>query len=430
MNEKELLKLTPGELIDLGICPTCFNHKHNGALYGDNSEKLIYEDKDIECFFVSNPRSDGHMCISTIQHYHDLSEAPDYINEKIIRFAKQFIIIIKEVYHCERVYMCTMCDGLNNHYHIQLIPRYSYEKRGSINFVKERHTYVYDEEKLIKVKESINEYVELKTNGIIHYQNKSNLIASKLIEDNIPYYILQNILKYNCKDIYTNYKSIIICYSNSPYPIWVWCKQPFHKDDLLLISNILKSDYISKGKYNFILSEELLNELKKIDSIYNNLTLKMELLSYKLTKMNTINHKSDGYMAQATYEDIDDLTIINKNSYFEIEGYEFSLKECKEKVIEQIKKDELYVWVNNENKIVSTTSKSINKNYVKVGSVYTLSQHRRKGYAINLVYQVTKLLLENHLIPILYTDSKYEASNECYKKIGYQQIGKLLNIEN
>ena len=46
---------------------------------------IIYEDKDIECFFVGNPRADGHMCISSINHYHDLSEAPDYVNEKIIR---------------------------------------------------------------------------------------------------------------------------------------------------------------------------------------------------------------------------------------------------------------------------------------------------------------------------------------------------------
>ena len=158
MDEKELLKLTPGELTDLGICPTCFNKKHNGALYGDNSDKLLYEDCDIECFFVGNPRADGHMCISTQQHYHDLSEAPDRINEKIIRFAKQFMIIIKEVFSCERVYMCTMCDGPNNHYHIQLIPRYDYEKRGSKNFVKERRPYVFDKAKFDKVKELIAAY--------------------------------------------------------------------------------------------------------------------------------------------------------------------------------------------------------------------------------------------------------------------------------
>lgn len=158
MNREELLKLSPGELVDLGICPTCFNRENGGALYGYNSDKLLYEDEDIECFFVGNPRADGHMCISTIEHYHDMSEAPDHINEKIIRFAKRFMQIIREVYGCERVYMCTMCDGPNNHYHIQLIPRYSHEKRGSGNFVKPRKAYELDKDKLEKCRELIKEY--------------------------------------------------------------------------------------------------------------------------------------------------------------------------------------------------------------------------------------------------------------------------------
>ncbi|MBR2381205.1 MAG: HIT family protein [Clostridia bacterium] len=158
--KEELMQITPGELTDLGICPTCFNREHGGAIYGDNADKMLYEDEDIECFFVGAPRSEGHMCISTMEHYHDMSEAPDCLNEKIIRFAKQFMVIIKDVYGCERVYMCTMCDGPNNHYHIQLIPRYSYEKRGSTNFVKQRKAYIYDAEKLNKVRKAIEDYSE------------------------------------------------------------------------------------------------------------------------------------------------------------------------------------------------------------------------------------------------------------------------------
>ncbi|MBR2983924.1 MAG: HIT family protein [Clostridia bacterium] len=159
MKKEDLLKLSPGELTDLGICPTCFNRENGGALYGDNSDKMIYEDEDIECFFVGNPRAEGHLCISTMTHYHDMSEAPDFLNEKIIRFAKRLMVIIKEVFSCERVYMCTMCDGPNNHYHIQLIPRYAYEKRGSGNFVKPRSVYVYNREKLERVKALLKESI-------------------------------------------------------------------------------------------------------------------------------------------------------------------------------------------------------------------------------------------------------------------------------
>ena len=159
MKKEDLLKLSPGELTDLGICPTCFNRENGGSLYGDNSDKMIYEDEDIECFFVGNPRAEGHLCISTMTHYHDMSEAPDFLNEKIIRFAKRLMVIIKEVFSCERVYMCTMCDGPNNHYHIQLIPRYAYEKRGSGNFVKPRSVYVYNREKLERVKALLKESI-------------------------------------------------------------------------------------------------------------------------------------------------------------------------------------------------------------------------------------------------------------------------------
>lgn len=158
MSNNDFFSLTPAELVDRGICPTCFNRTHGGALYGDNHDTLLYEDKDIECFFVKNPRALGHMCISTMEHYHDMSEAPDHINEKIVRYAKQFMRILCEVYGCERVYLCTMCDGPNNHYHVQLIPRYCYEKRGSRNFVKKRKNYVFDEEKFRKVKTLIEEY--------------------------------------------------------------------------------------------------------------------------------------------------------------------------------------------------------------------------------------------------------------------------------
>lgn len=64
--------------------------------------------------------------------------------------------VLKEVYESESVYLCTMCDGPMNHFHIQLIPRYSFEKRGSKNFVKPRFDYIENKEKLIKLRERLN----------------------------------------------------------------------------------------------------------------------------------------------------------------------------------------------------------------------------------------------------------------------------------
>ena len=159
LKDSEIIKLIKENIIsikdfvDSGICPTCFDNEHNFLLYGDKKDKLLYEDNLFECFLVGNPRANGHTAISTKKHYKDMLEIDDEICQKIFVLAKRTMIAIKRVYKCESVYLCTMCDGPMNHFHLQLIPRYSFEKRGSKNFVKDRMQYIEDKEKINKIRE-------------------------------------------------------------------------------------------------------------------------------------------------------------------------------------------------------------------------------------------------------------------------------------
>lgn len=153
-------KITPSMLTDKGICPTCYNKEHNYCLYGDNKDKMLYENNLFECFLVGNPRADGHTIISSKKHYKDMLEIPDDLCKEIFIFAKRIMIILKEVYSAESIYLCTMCDGLMNHFHVQLIPRYSFEQRGSKNFVKERKQYIEDKEKIMKIRELLKNLKE------------------------------------------------------------------------------------------------------------------------------------------------------------------------------------------------------------------------------------------------------------------------------
>ena len=160
-NEKivEMIKLGEvgaRELTDSGICPTCFNKDNAHILYGDISDKILFEDDDIECFLVGNPRANGHCAISTKKHYKDMMDIDDEICNKVFLFSKKVMNLIKEIYKSESVYLCTMCDGPMNHFHVQLIPRYSFEKRGSKNFVKERFDYVYAQEKVEELRKRLN----------------------------------------------------------------------------------------------------------------------------------------------------------------------------------------------------------------------------------------------------------------------------------
>ncbi len=143
------------DLIDNGICPTCFDKENNHVVYGDNRDKILYEDEDFLCMLVSNPRCNGHTMISTKKHYKDMMEIDDQICMKVFLLAKKLMQIIKEVYQAESVYLCTMCDGPMNHFHLQLIPRYQDEKRGSKNFVKPRMPYIENQEKIKLIREKL-----------------------------------------------------------------------------------------------------------------------------------------------------------------------------------------------------------------------------------------------------------------------------------
>ena len=142
-------------MTDSGICPTCFDKENNGILYGDNTKRLIYEDDDFLVLLIPNPRCDGHTIISSKKHYKDMLELDNDLVSKGFVLAKKVMNVIKEVYQCESVYLCTMCDGLMNHFHVQLIPRYQDEERGSKNFVKKRKEYIEDFEKVKKLREKL-----------------------------------------------------------------------------------------------------------------------------------------------------------------------------------------------------------------------------------------------------------------------------------
>ena len=269
----------------------------------------------------------------------------------------------------------------------------------------------------------------MKNTALQHYTFEGKGELANIVDEVITYSVLRNILHYPCTDIFTNGQSVIICYSNAPYPIWVWCKRPFDEQDVQAVVHTLKTHYLEKGNYRFIISEDLLDEIAKIDNMFSNMTTRLELLSYELKNIKKIDYPCAGQMQKATMEQLDALASMYKDACYEMEMHDFTMEHCKATVTGMIQNDNLFFWVNDENKIVATVAKSTDGNYAKIAFVYTLPEHRRKGYAINLVHTFSQMLLDDGLIPILYTNGGYVASNECYKKIGYVQVGKLVDVE-
>lgn len=87
-----------------------------------------------------------------------------------------------------------------------------------------------------------------------------------------------------------------------------------------------------------------------------------------------------------------------------------------------------FVWRNDMGKIVCMASYSITDGQAKVSHVYTPLEERKKGYASNLIYNITNVLLAKNLTPCLYTDYNYLPSNKAYMNVGYKDNGVLINF--
>jgi len=149
------MRETVQSLQEKGICPSCYNFKH-GGIYSDFTGRMLYEDDMLYCFLEEKPRSVGHTIILVKEHYHDMSDVPDDVCTTVYLLAKKVMNVLKSVLEVERVYLCTMCDGKANHFHIQLIPRHPDTPIGSINFVKKREGYVENKSYISKIREALS----------------------------------------------------------------------------------------------------------------------------------------------------------------------------------------------------------------------------------------------------------------------------------
>lgn len=81
-----------------------------------------------------------------------------------------------------------------------------------------------------------------------------------------------------------------------------------------------------------------------------------------------------------------------------------------------------------DDKYVSMANISqISLGYARINSVYTPVKHRSKGYATDLMTQLSTKLIADYLVPVLYTDEANPISNRVYRKVGYVKTGRIIS---
>lgn len=121
-----------------GTCPTCAAAAGQDV-YPPAAGRIFHEDDLCLCMLEQYPRNPGHSILLIKPHYEDLLHLPPDAATALWPVLHCAGHALKAHLAAEKVYLCTMCDGVRNHLHFQLIPRLPGDAiKGSRLFVKER----------------------------------------------------------------------------------------------------------------------------------------------------------------------------------------------------------------------------------------------------------------------------------------------------
>ena len=220
----------------------------------------------------------------------------------------------------------------------------------------------------------------------------------------------------------TNY---IIGRGNKQYPIWIWTKDNIEEKVVKEIETVLKNEYLLDSNNNVTCKKELFPYLNKD---FPNNSDYHEIASLTCKKLNPVE-LSIGYIDRANYGDktlLANYWIANCEEIYKDKKVTF--QESLIEVDEWIKRDNFFVWRNGTGKAVSIASVNIINDEAIISHVFTPKEERKKGYCKSLIHERTKEIMENNLVPLLYTDHLYKVSNHTYSKLGYEERCVLINI--
>ena len=229
-------------------------------------------------------------------------------------------------------------------------------------------------------------------------------------------------------ELYSDEDNYIICRGSKKWPTWIWTKDNFDKTKINELEELIKLYLTDNDRDKFTCKKELYDLL--LERNFCNLNkddyFEMGFLICHKTKQPKI---CDGVLSKPTEND---RSILEKYWYddnIEMNGADpITMEQAKKDVNEFLMDDKFYILRNAKGKIVCMVSYGIIGNQAKLNHVYTPVEERKKGYAANLIYLMTNSLLEQGLVPLLYTDYNYIPSNKAYINAGYEDTGILINF--
>lgn len=268
------------------------------------------------------------------------------------------------------------------------------------------------------------------------YEFAENVVDTGVFkEDELTFAVLAAIVNNKSTFVITDHDKFVICYSAPPFPAWLWTDENISESEKEEIWQLCSQEKILPGmvgRYNitgynmkYDMAEYFMEKAKEEQL---ELAITMNMYVYECESTHKPKRADDGFKTNMVEADLDDVAKFIWQFKQDI-GTDLEEPEaCRKHAMDLIGKENFFLWKNAEGKNVAMCNYNVEGKLARVGLVFCKTEERRKGYAENLVYEVTKLVQEKGFRPVLYTNADYAASNACYRKVGYEQRGSLCSL--
>lgn len=258
--------------------------------------------------------------------------------------------------------------------------------------------------------------------------------SQEFLKDVDKYQIMMKNFTNPLLQLYSDESNYVICRGENQYPVWIWTKDNVDSSILIEIEQAIRIFLLDNGKTKFTCKEEIYESLL-LDG-FNEINTKDEEDYFKLGFLKCLKTtdllKEEVMFDRPNKNDLDVLTnyIYEFNNMMgdNIKDSGFTKEQAFKKAKDFINENTAYVLRNVEGKIVSMAHYVVSGKYGKIGAVFTEDNERGKGYAAYLIKKISDIVLEQQLVPSLYTDCNYPNSNKAYIKAGFIPEGYLINF--
>jgi len=255
-----------------------------------------------------------------------------------------------------------------------------------------------------------------------------NIFDTLMSEDEmIVFNLFELIRKNDSAFIATDDESYIFAENSRRTPSWLFLKgKPSGKtfDELVtLVSGMVKLNALFKINTREDYAAELLDEVSRTCRVSYAAEIPMEVYACKKPAPFP---SSDGQMISPREEHREILKKFVVGMVRDSAGLVFGEDDTEKFTSALLSAQHFFLWESSEGKIVSM-AKIAHKTdkYARLNAIFTDTEERGRDYTKMLTSTLSGSLIEEGVIPLIYTDMRDTKKNEAYRMLGYEKVGEI-----